>query len=156
MENLRFSHNGWIVHVPNPIQDPMYDERGADPVDAVEFQGRRPILADDRSRHVYVGEPGWYHGDVAEHHQLGYAALNDHYQGYFGGGPKWGNGALKWYHGGPENNDHNDVLESLRETGFDIPDHPGKLDNGLQEHPKPVIDWTDDDDAFLPGIDIAS
>jgi hypothetical protein len=145
MENLRFSHNGWVVHLPDPKKDPLYHERGASDVDKASFQGRRPVMADDRIRHIHVGEPGWYHHDVVEHHGLGYDAYESNHQGYFDGGPDWGNGKLKWYNYGPDDVDHNDIAESLREAGFDIQDSPDKLENGLAEDPAPDIDWDDDD-----------
>jgi hypothetical protein len=141
MGSLRFSHNGWVVHLPNPIQDPLYDQRVPNDVDKVEFKNRRPVVANDRSRRVYVGEPGWYHHDVVEHHQLGNSVYDDvaNHQGYFNGGNQWGGGKLKWFNGGPEEDDHRDIAESLRESGFDIPDDPDRLENGLAEVPS--VDW---------------
>lgn len=154
MESIRFSRHGWVVHLPDRHKDPDYDNRGSEGIDAEEFAQRRPILADTRKRHIYVGEPGWYHHDTGQHHGVDEYSMD---QGYFGGGPRWGNGKLKWYLGGPENDDHNDIAETLRETGFDIPDDPDKLESGLAE-PAPLVNWADDDDddSFPPSIDTAS
>lgn len=142
MGKLRvFSYNGWVVHHPNPETDPDFENRGAMSYDAAEFAGRRPILVDNAKRHVYVGEPNWYHHDTEIHHNLGYDAMSMH-KGYFGAtGPDWGQGNLAWY-GGPHEN-HQDIANSLIEAGFDIP-NPDQyaLDDGLEESPD--IDWDDD------------
>lgn len=130
------------MHHPNPEQDPDFNDRGAQSYDMAEFQGRRPILADPTNRHVYVGEPNWYHYDVEKHHDL--ADTWNMNKGYFGAqGKDWGNGKLAWY--GGENEHHNDIAQALIEAGFDIP-NPGQyaLDEGLKE-PSPDIDWDDDE-----------
>jgi hypothetical protein len=131
MADIRvFAHNGWIVHHPNPQTDPEYNEREAPSY--VNFEGRRPFIVSPERRHIYLGEPNWYHDDVAQHHHL-----NDEDEfaswampkGYFGGGTQWGNGLMKWYDtpdegGVPEY--HPDVAQALTESGFNIPNPSGE------------------------------
>lgn len=119
-----FAHNGWIVHRPNPEADYEYSKRGVheNPL-ASGFQRRRPIVADERQRKVYVGEPYWTHDDVLDHHGLD-AWSAPHY-GWFEGGSEWGNGGLQWY-GREAPEFHGDVAHALLESGFEIPNPEGE------------------------------
>lgn len=132
MADIRiFAHNGWIVHHPNPEADPEWDERGDLP-NLSGFKGRRPFIIDEGKRHIFLGAPNWYHEDVVKHHHLDkddpYAAWTMT-KGYFGGGPEWGNGLLKWYPTIDEEDVpeyHPDVAQALIEAGHDIPNASGE------------------------------
>lgn len=129
-----------------PKEDWYSDGYGAIEEDAAEFAGRRPILVDDTKRHIYVGEPNWYHSDVTAHHELPYSTY-EYGQGYFGGGKVWGGGNLKWYGNGSSSGGvppyHTDVAKALQEAGFEIPnadstENAAEDDFGLE-------DWSDDE-----------
>lgn len=150
---LVFSNSGWIVHHPDPERDVDYNTRGAGPHgDGEEFQGRRPVLADPDTRNLYVGEENWYHGDTATHHGVGDKDYWTWHEGYFNGGPNWGNGALQWY-GAADGPPHQEIAQALTEAGYPIPnpDTP-RPDNGLLDDS--AFDdseiWGDDSEIWNP------
>lgn len=116
-----FTQSGWIVNHPNK-HDPSYLAYGSDATP--EFKGRVPILAHPTSRRVWVGGPGWYHFDVMDNHTLP-GDESDYERGYFGGGPQWGNGNLRWYGMDPFS-EHKDVANALTQAGYTIPNPNGE------------------------------
>lgn len=134
MGRIVFSDNGIQVHLPNPETDPYFDSRGAGHDDYEEFNGRRPIIWDDRDRSLYVGAPNWWHSDLENHYGFGYDY--NHLRGYVQGGPEWGNGELSWYGQNPP--EHPEIAKGLESVGIPVP-------NKEQWQPEEIEDdlWKD-------------
>lgn len=134
MSEPSFTTNGYQVFKPDAATDPFIDGRGMNPEDDWErFEGRIPFVHRVDRRAIYTGLPGWFHNDVYEHHNF-----RDSYSrhGYFGGGPEWGHGRLKWYGTPPE--DAHDVESALKESGYEI-----SSDQPVQPEPAPAVDEAD-------------
>lgn len=106
---IRFSDNGYVVHVPDDDVENYHDEWLAQ---TENFGGRIPLIFHPKTRDIYLGRPNWSHMDTEQYHSLPWE-FGHH--GYFGGGRAWGNGALKWYMGTPD--EHEDVEKALVRSG---------------------------------------
>lgn len=112
-----FTANGITVVQPDPARDVDFHERG-DKEGYSRFDGRIPILWDERSRRLYLGAPNWFHGDVAQHYDIGAGHGLD--EGMVAGGPEWGSGHLKWFLP-DEPKEHPEIAEALQEAGIRVP-----------------------------------
>lgn len=125
-----FSNNGLIVHHANPengnfAQQSPYSGLGE----------RRPVIYRPDTRDVFVGEPGWYHGDTYRHFDIPDMYADDYqrtHEGFFAGNEDWGNGGLSWY-SRPSDEEHEAVKEALLNAGHEITD----------PEPEPVRDEED-------------
>lgn len=135
MDNLVFTASGYVVHRPNPAMDHRYDDRQSPSF--YEFGQRQPVIV--KGRDIYVGDRNWEHGEAADHHNISTSVYDDQH-GYFGGGPKWGNGNLLWYmFNSPTPGQHAGVAQALEQAGYPIPNHQYKEEDYLGEE-----DWEDD------------
>jgi hypothetical protein len=143
MARIVFSDTGLQVHLPDPSKDPRWHDRGTmDLGDQSSFEGRLPVIYNPEEGGVYVGGPNWYHGDTYAHHNIENIGAN--LDGYFSGGPSWGDGKLKWWHNPPPE-DHEAVAKALMQAGFDIP-------NPQHEEDPNDFNYEDDDDLWADDV----
>ena len=124
---IKFADNGLQVHMPNPEADPDFHDRG----DTEGWGGlgeRIPVLYYPGQRAMYLGAPGWYHGDAYAHHKLPTRFTGERaHEGYFNGGPSWGRGQLSWYEP-PSPQEHQEVQSALEQHGHEFAD-PNTLED---------------------------
>lgn len=142
-----FSTNGIEVHLPDPEKDVDFHERGGGEEDLSRFEGRQPVLYDDKKRKAYIGAPNWYHADAYAHHNNGRNYDDNIDEGYFNGGSQWGDGHLLWY--GEEPADHPHIAQAISEaTGAQIGNPEARIVS--QEMPEEA--WNDEDWDDISGL----